>query len=629
MVSAAVEADPIFYPVFCLFVPTCIIAALFNASLVFVLVRSRDKLLAVKLDQIVAALICVCLFRSSVSSVRYLLLLFRDPTPSGNKLIGVHGSLGVCLMLSLHLILAVERHMVLCQVEPRRSRMYYVTSLAVCFLLSFAILVAVVNSESSNRVTLDPIFHPLRNSAWLWLMIVTCTVIITGILLVYRKTYTKMTAQLRENLASHREERLRLFLEQKVLKSCIIMSLTMICCYLPAAISLIVSNWLTMDSTVLVWIRSISGELILLDLIVSPVMIVFFQTNLRAEVSKLYRWGKARHPILDVSELKPMALNTSPPMLNNGTSNSTSISPATPNATISYETPLGNAFTTYLILPTFLAGLLVNGFLVFTFIYSRRKLLTTRLDRIVLTLLIVCIIWSGSNSRKYLRRIIWPDLPATQLGSFMNSVNLILVFGINLLLAVERFFVFRNTDHLSSRPYFAIVIGTMLVQTVISGWLFLTSPSSNGVTPDEPFQRSVWIMTMTVSFIAQNFAIAILYWRTYICATQDLLKSGDDEMNKARLLVRHKVLMYCILMASTLIILYLPTVLSYLLWVLAPALLKNKAAVVLVDRIVIEILALDVLATPGLVIYFNAEARMELMCILRLRRRDSGRMPDA
>ncbi|KAI8840478.1 hypothetical protein BJ741DRAFT_597442 [Chytriomyces cf. hyalinus JEL632] len=312
MVSPAIEADPIFYPVYCLFLPTCIIAALFNASLVYVLVRGRDKLLAVRLDQIVAALICVCFFRSFISTVRYILLLFRDPLPSGNKLIGVHGSLGVCLMLSLHMILAIERHVVLCQVESRRSRMYYAASLSVCFLLSFAILVAVVNSvsppitllqqppslltenlqESSNKVTLDPIFHAGRNSSWLWLMIATCVIGISGILLVYRKTYAKMTAQLRENLASHREERLRLFLEQKVLKSCIIMSLTMICCYLPGAISLVVSNWLTMDSTVLVWIRSISGELILLDLIVSPVMIVFFQTNLRAEVSKLYRWGK-------------------------------------------------------------------------------------------------------------------------------------------------------------------------------------------------------------------------------------------------------------------------------------------------------------------------------------------------
>ncbi|KAJ3399769.1 hypothetical protein HDU80_007595, partial [Chytriomyces hyalinus] len=117
MVSPAIQADPIFYPVYCLFLPTCIIAALFNASLVFVLVRARDKLLAVRLDQIVAALICVCFFRSSISTVRYILLLFRDPLPSGNKLIGVHGSLGVCLMLSLHLILAIERHVVLCQVE--------------------------------------------------------------------------------------------------------------------------------------------------------------------------------------------------------------------------------------------------------------------------------------------------------------------------------------------------------------------------------------------------------------------------------------------------------------------------------------------------------------------------------
>ncbi|KAJ3257062.1 hypothetical protein HDU77_002899 [Chytriomyces hyalinus] len=320
-------------------------------------------------------------------------------------------------------------------------------------------------------------------------------------------------------------------------------------------------------------------------------------------------------------------------MLNNGTSNTTSLSPGATNATVPYdhpyETPLGNAFTMYLILPTFLSGFIVNAVLVATFIYARRKLLTTRLDRIVLALLVVCIIWSGSNSRKYLRRILWPELPATRLSSFMNSVNLILVFGINLLLAVERFFVFRNTDHQSSRPYFGIVIATMLVQTVISGWLFLTSPSSNGVFPDEPLQRSVWILTMTISFISQNLAIAILYWKTYICATQDLLKNGnDDEMNKARLLVRHKVLVYCILMASTLVILYLPTVLSYLLWVLFPALLKNKAVVVVVDRVVIEILALDVLATPGLVIYFNADARMEIMCILRLRRRDGHKMSD-
>ncbi|KAJ3248902.1 hypothetical protein HDU78_009419 [Chytriomyces hyalinus] len=292
MVSEAILANSIFYPAYCLFLPTSIIATVVDALLLYVILRSRAKLLATKLDQIVAALIGVCLLRSSVASIRYIVILFLEPSFTSTKLVAIHGSLGVCLMLTLHLMLAVERHVVLCQVDSSRSRLYYMTSIAGCMALSFALLIAVAGSESVGMVTLDPIFHAGSNSSWLWLTISTYVMVIGAILFIYSKTYSKMTTQLRENLTSQREERLRLFLQQKVLKSCIIMSLTMVVCYLPGVISLLVSNWLRMDSTTLVWIRSISGELILMDLVATPIMICFFQTQLRAEVLKLFRWGK-------------------------------------------------------------------------------------------------------------------------------------------------------------------------------------------------------------------------------------------------------------------------------------------------------------------------------------------------
>ncbi|KAJ3226039.1 hypothetical protein HDU81_007493 [Chytriomyces hyalinus] len=293
-----------------------------------------------------------------------------------------------------------------------------------------------------------------------------------------------------------------------------------------------------------------------------------------------------------------------------------------PGHDYAFDTPLGNALTMYMLLPTFLIGVALNSSLVATFIYARRKLITMRLDRIVFSLLIVSIFWAGSMLRKYLHRLISPgDIGMTFTG-FLNTFNLILVFGINLLLAVERFFVFRNTDSTASRPYFAIVFVIMLLQFIITLWLFTSSTSTNGVVPDLPLQSLVWTITVAVSFAGQNLAITILYWRTYKSATQDLIKCANDEVNTARLLVRRKVLIYCILMASMLILLYLPTVIWHIIKGLSLELTGNSTVVVVVDRLVTEILALDVLVTPGLVLYFNMDARRELLYILRFRKRD-------
>ncbi|KAJ3258685.1 hypothetical protein HDU77_002170 [Chytriomyces hyalinus] len=299
-----------------------------------------------------------------------------------------------------------------------------------------------------------------------------------------------------------------------------------------------------------------------------------------------------------------------------------------PGHDYAFDTPLGNALTMYMIQPTFLIGLALNTSLVATFIYARRKLLTIRLDRIVFALLVVCIIWSGSNLRKYVQRLIRPEDPGSGYTGFVNTFSLILVFGINLLLAVERFFVFRNTDPRSSRPYFAIVIVIMLLQVIISLWMFISSSSDNGVVPDKPLQSLVWTITVTVSFTGQNLAITILYWRTYKSATQDLIKCANDEVNTARLLVRRKVLIYCMLMASMLILLYLPTVIWHVIKSLSLEVKTNNTVVVLVDRIVTEVLALDVLVTPGLVLYFNTDARRELLYVLRLRKRECVRVSE-
>ncbi|KAI8612188.1 hypothetical protein BC830DRAFT_1137880 [Chytriomyces sp. MP71] len=289
-------------------------------------------------------------------------------------------------------------------------------------------------------------------------------------------------------------------------------------------------------------------------------------------------------------------------------------------------TPLGHILSNTVILPTHVVGVILNGSVLATFIFSKAKLLADRLDQIVFSLLLTCLVWAITSARRYMNGIIDP-FPSNSAMNRFSAVEitfcLICIFGLNLMLAMERYLTFSSADMKRHQKYFVVVYIMMGLQAVVTVWVFANSTSANGFSPDLAMPRLVWISSIFVSFAVTVAAISFLYWRTFNLAAQGLVGPMQDTPSKIQATIKRKILTYCFLMAASVLVLYTPAV----AWELTKKMVLphvNATLAVILDRATVEMSASDVIVTPSLVLFFNAEARREMLIMFGVRKREQG-----
>ncbi|KAI8616758.1 hypothetical protein BC830DRAFT_1116604 [Chytriomyces sp. MP71] len=187
---------------------------------------------------------------------------------------------------------------------------------------------------------------------------------------------------------------------------------------------------------------------------------------------------------------------------------------------------------------------------------------------------------------------------------------LTLILATNMRLALERHFIFRP-QYEGTHVFDTLCVGLMFVLSVFYCILFMSSPSSDGIMPDHPIQKSLWFFSSLVFGGGVLIATAVLYAWTYVHVVQMLrsgMRNGREEIMLEKLVLRS-----CIIMSGSLYLCYFPQFI-----VSAVGLSAYSPAGVFAA----ECVALDVIVTPVLsfmLLRQVQEETLEFLASVRMR----------
>ncbi|KAI8619651.1 hypothetical protein BC830DRAFT_1103102 [Chytriomyces sp. MP71] len=148
----------------------------------------------------------------------------------------------------------------------------------------------------------------------------------------------------------------------------------------------------------------------------------------------------------------------------------------------------------------------------------------------------------------------------------------------------------------------SLCVGLMFLLSMFYCILFLSSPSSDGIMPDYPIQKTLWLFSSLGLGGGALIATSFLYAGTYLHVVKLLrsgMRNGREEMILEKLVLRS-----CIIMSGSLYLCYFPQFI-----VSAAGLNAYSPAGVLAA----EFVALDVIVTPVLSVMLLRHVREETL----------------
>ncbi|KAJ3070117.1 hypothetical protein HDU98_006835 [Podochytrium sp. JEL0797] len=260
--------------------------------------------------------------------------------------------------------------------------------------------------------------------------------------------------------------------------------------------------------------------------------------------------------------------------------------------------------------PTYCLGVLINGVFLAVMIRKRKTLLQTRIDLIYAFLMFVCFVWSVTEVLLF---AVWGNSdelisgPETmnQIIATIQSLPVCLMISGNVQLALERYSILREVPWKSIRTtvYSYIAFAIAVTTTMLAS--FFTSPCSNQIFPDHKPQLLAWVISASLGFLVGFASIIYFYASTYSFIKQKLATNlADHHVDNLRMLLQRKVLRNSIIMTAGTLICYVPE--SIAITMLSMRLLnKNSVGGVVAISLCFEMVSLDVIVTPALILYFS------------------------
>ncbi|KAJ3245081.1 hypothetical protein HDU78_009919 [Chytriomyces hyalinus] len=270
------------------------------------------------------------------------------------------------------------------------------------------------------------------------------------------------------------------------------------------------------------------------------------------------------------------------------------------------------------VFPTYACGVFLNGLILFVILYNRRTLLLHRIDFVYLFLLSVCMLFSVVFTVRFVVSIAYNfevednDVFARVVAA-ITSVSIFFIFTANVFLAAERYFTFREVSDRQSLKYFVgLAVHNFLMAAAIVV-TFILSPTTNRSWPDDPIPRIIWFTVIIWSFVLGFGLIVYLYFSTYRLVSRQLKDTlSNHKMDELRILLERNVLKNSIIMSAAIIVCYMPNA----LW-LGISRLFTREQRMLGLNITYELVALDVIITPFLLLYFVPPIREALSGLSR------------
>ncbi|KAI9329871.1 hypothetical protein BDR26DRAFT_717868 [Obelidium mucronatum] len=266
-----------------------------------------------------------------------------------------------------------------------------------------------------------------------------------------------------------------------------------------------------------------------------------------------------------------------------------------------------------LYLPTFILGILLNGIVMYTML--RRDLLRLNLEKIICALLCVNLLWALTSSIHLLLPIFLQESDTfNQIKMIQRSIFLISLWGINALVALERYLIFKPEKSRMS-PYY-IVIALVAVLCIACFAIFTTSPPTADLTmPANEPQKTIYLLGMGIGSATVLSYTTYLYSATYYHVIFTLRSA--TKQNRAQALVEKRILKSCIWMSIGLWILYVPQIIG-----ITMGFLEGVYAVVATQLVVF-----DTVFTPCLILYFMPTIRAAVVDLFSFKRTQPALLP--
>ncbi|KAJ3140356.1 hypothetical protein HK100_010253 [Physocladia obscura] len=285
---------------------------------------------------------------------------------------------------------------------------------------------------------------------------------------------------------------------------------------------------------------------------------------------------------------------------------------------------VGHMWVIYTLLCIYAVGAVFNGWILMAILGDHRRLLQTRIDKITAALIVTIFVWALGRvliTALVLFNVVY--VFGNVIAGFSNIV-VIGLFGLNLLLAIERFIQIKDI-HYSNIIYstFAVVIGIFCVLIVA---IFATTPSSDGFRPSTQPQKAIWFVITGFSYIVTIGCMLSLYIWTFSYCTKQFQRNPNlvayflgehnadavdkEELRMTRLKLERQILVKSVIISGSLIICYIPFFFYELAgWVAGPNFDPNA----IFYDISIIFLTFDVCVTPSVVLYVRRDLSQAML----------------
>ncbi|TPX55569.1 hypothetical protein CcCBS67573_g09452 [Chytriomyces confervae] len=315
------------------------------------------------------------------------------------------------------------------------------------------------------------------------------------------------------------------------------------------------------------------------------------------------------------------------------------------------------------------SGSLLNLSILTTYARHAPSLLKTRLDRITAALIAICFVWSLGRSTIEILIATNKSTQSDRVAACFTSIVMSFIFAFNFILAMERYFSIKD---INGKPFYkAVYVALALCVAALLG-IFATSTAADGIRPDSKPQAMIWDAIASVGFLGASTGMVALYIATYrfttrmfdesprtvayfvkqppppppvavtIVATSDSNASGTptssphpraaprfelnrlpastasrildaEQLEHVRIKAEKQLLVNCIIMSAGLIVCYAPIFFYQIVHAFLGINTVNEEKTPQGGDVFYVFgcvaVALDVLLTPGLVLYFRRDVR--------------------
>ncbi|KAJ3383471.1 hypothetical protein HDU84_003596 [Entophlyctis sp. JEL0112] len=261
-------------PTYALYLPTAILGMSLD-SWMLTSILMNSSMISTRMDRILVLLIASCLYFSVEVCIKDIVKLWVQSDVFDNMMTAAT-LISFDLLLGTQLMLAMGRYVESKELKESNTRVRFIVVGSLMFMFAVANVIIYAADRQGPGVG-DAIF------TLFCLFGIFC---VLSTIYFYTWASILLNRRIQQNFRSRMEETVRLHLQKKVLKSCMLVTAACILCYFPEMFNLLLRNILGQK---IEWFNVVCTEFIMLDTLISPLLAFMLLPNFRHGVLKPWK----------------------------------------------------------------------------------------------------------------------------------------------------------------------------------------------------------------------------------------------------------------------------------------------------------------------------------------------------